>query len=65
MSADIATGAFAFRKGQKFAYLFDFGDDHRFEIEVVDFGEVEKGKKYPVLLDSKGDSPEQYPDWEE
>ena len=64
-TADIEAGAFAFRKGQKFAYLFDFGDDHRFEIEVIDFGEVEKGKKYPVLLDSKGDSPEQYPDWEE
>jgi hypothetical protein len=64
-TADIAVGAFALKKGQKFAYLFDFGDNHRFEIEVFDFGKVEKVKKYPVLLESKGKSPEQYPDWEE
>ncbi len=64
-TVDIAVGAFAFKKGQKFAYLFDFGDDHRFEIEVIDFGKVEKGKEYPILLESKGKSPEQYPDFED
>ena len=64
-TADVPTGAFAFKKGQKFAYLFDFGDCHRFEIEVIDFGTVQEGKKYPVLLESKGKSPEQYSDWDE
>ena len=59
-TADIKAGVFGFKKGQKFAYLFDFGDEHRFEIEVVNFGTVQKGKKYPVLLESKGKSPEQY-----
>ena len=63
-TADIKAGAFGFKKGQKFAYLFDFGDEHRFEIEVADFGIIQKGKKYPVLLESKGKSPEQYPEWE-
>ena len=58
-------GMFGFEKGQRFAYLFDFGDKHRFEIEVADFGTVEKGKIYPVLLESKGKVPEQYPDYDE
>ena len=61
-TADVELGIFGLKKGQKFAYLFDFGDEHRFEIEVVDFGIVQKGKKYPVLLESKGKSPEQYPE---
>lgn len=58
-------GIFGFTKGQKFAYLFDFGDGHRFEIEVVDFGQIDKSKKYPLLLESKGKSPEQYPNYDE
>lgn len=64
-TADIAVGAFALKEGQKFAYLFDFGDDHRFEIEVMGFGKVENSKKYPILLESKGRSPEQYPHFDE
>ena len=58
-------GMFGFSKGQKFAYLFDFGDNHRFEIEVVDFGTVDKSKDYPVVFESKGKAPEQYPDYDE
>ena len=57
-------GMFGFKKGQKFAYLFDFGDGHRFEVDVIDFGTVDKNKDYPIILDSKGKAPEQYPDYE-
>lgn len=63
-TANVKVGVFKFEKGQKFAYLFDFGDCHRFEIEVIDFGKVEKSKQYPFLVDSKGEAPEQYPDYE-
>lgn len=58
-------GIFGLKKGQKFVYLFDFGDDHEFEIEVEDFGTVEKGRRYPILIGSKGKAPEQYPDYED
>ncbi|MBU2637510.1 MAG: plasmid pRiA4b ORF-3 family protein [Nanoarchaeota archaeon] len=57
-------GIFGFAKDQKFAYLFDFGDGNRFEIEVADFGTLDANKEYPALIESKGKSPEQYPDWE-
>ena len=46
-------------------FLFDYGDDWRFEIEVRGFGERAKGAAYPRILAAKGPSPEQYPDWED
>jgi ABC-type cobalt transport system substrate-binding protein len=57
-------GIFGLKLGQKFAYLFDFGDCHEFEIEVIGFGDINKNKKYPLIIESKGKAPEQYPDYE-
>ncbi|HIH31587.1 TPA: plasmid pRiA4b ORF-3 family protein [Candidatus Woesearchaeota archaeon] len=53
-------GLFGFSRGQKFAYLFDFGDMHKFEIEVVGFDSIDKNKRYPSILGSHGDAPKQY-----
>lgn len=63
--ANVPIGIFGLKEGQKFAYLFDFGDCHKFEIEVVSYGIVEKGKQYPILLESKGKVLEQYPEYME
>ena len=63
-TADVKIGIFDLKQGQKFAYVFDFGDEHRFEIEAVDFGTVQKSRKYPVLIESKGKAPEQYQDYD-
>ena len=51
--------------GQKFRYIFDFGDSwwHEIKVEQTD-GEVEKGR-YPRIIEKHRDSPPQYPDWEE
>lgn len=48
------------KKNQKFLFVFDFGDDHQFGINTEGFGEVEKGKKYPHIIEQKGKSPKQY-----
>ncbi len=48
------------KKGQKFLFIFDFGDDQRFGIEVDGFGEVTRGKRYPLILEEKGKAPKQY-----
>lgn len=50
---------------QIFFYLFDFGDEwwHEITVEAVD-APVEKGK-YPRVVDTRGESPPQYPDEEE
>lgn len=50
-----------FKKEQKVLFVFDFGDDHQFGINIEGFGEAEKDKKYPCILEEKGKSPKQYP----
>lgn len=59
-SADTPIEALKLRKGRRFLYLFDFGDQHHFKIKVIGFGEVKKGEKYPKLVESTGKSPPQY-----
>jgi len=49
---------------QKFLYLFDYGDEWRFEVEFLKQGSSEKAA-YPHIIDSRGKAPEQYPDYEE
>ena len=50
---------------QLFFYLFDFGDEwwHEITVESID-APAEKGK-YPRIVDSRGESPPQYPDCED
>ncbi len=50
---------------QKMQFLFDYGDEWRFEIEMRGFGKAVKGATYPRILALKGASPQQYPDWED
>lgn len=49
------------KTSQKFLFVFDFGDDHQFGINVEGFGEIVKGKKYPIIIEEKGKAPKQYP----
>ena len=50
----------------KLYYLFDFGDSWLFQIKKSRKKKTEeKQKKYPVLIESTGVNPEQYPDCEE
>ena len=50
-------------KGQKFKYVFDFGDEWEFQCKVL--RELEEDTKTPLVIRSVGESPEQYPEWEE
>jgi hypothetical protein len=54
----------AFEKGKKLLYLFDYGDEWRFIVECKKIEETDGGQ-YPRLLESKGEAPEQYPDYDE
>lgn len=51
-------------KGQQFIYLFDFGYMWKFKIKVMDFIENEESSLSPQIIESKGDSPQQYPNWD-
>ncbi|MEK6747135.1 MAG: hypothetical protein AABY33_08925 [Pseudomonadota bacterium] len=54
-----------FEKDKTMMFLFDYGDDWIFHVRCLSVGSPEKGRKYPVIVESKGKAPEQYPDYEE
>ena len=52
--------------GLKLYYLFDFGDCWIFEIRKSRKKKVaDSKKKYPVVIESQGTNPEQYPEYED
>lgn len=54
------------RKGQNFLYLFDYGDEWQFNVRVHAINDnADANAQYPRLVESVGDAPEQYPDWDE
>jgi hypothetical protein len=51
-----------FATGKEMLFLFDYGDDWFFHLQCLDDDAPrEKGKRYPKVIDSKGEAPEQYP----
>ena len=48
--------------GAKMTFLFDYGDNWQFRIEVIGQNRKEPGVIYPRLLKTIGAAPEQYPD---
>ena len=50
---------------QDFMYLFDYGDEWRFKVRVHAINEgADPETEYPHLVESVGESPAQYPEWE-
>lgn len=49
----------------KMSFLFDFGDDWMFELELRSFQEQEKRIRYPRILKKNGESPKQYEDYDD
>lgn len=48
-----------------FGYAFDFGDDWQHQINVEAIEPAPATSKYPKVIKRLGDSPPQYPDWDE
>ncbi|MGB0387504.1 MAG: IS1096 element passenger TnpR family protein [Ardenticatenaceae bacterium] len=57
-------GELGIAKKHKFLYYFDYGDSHKFEIEVVDIRPQADDEQYPRLVESQGEAPKQYP-WQD
>src|SRR3989338_11143198 len=51
--------------GDKLLFLFDYGDNWLFTVELIGFGKKEAKTKYPRILKSAGKAPKQYPDYDE
>ena len=63
-SARTPIAELSLRKGAKLAYLFDYGDEWRLLLRVVDTWTA-GDDSYPMLVDAQGIPPPQYPDLDE
>ena len=50
-------------EGRKFLFIFDFGDDRRFQCKVLKVLDEETGK--PQVVRSKGEAPQQYGEYDD
>lgn len=53
------------KPGQKFLYLFDYGDNWEFDVKLLSINEDAPRDNYPKLVESEGRAPEQYPSYED
>lgn len=51
--------------GDKMLFLFDYGDEWRFTVELKEIRKTEEKESEPVILESTGKAPAQYPPCEE
>lgn len=64
-ASDFKLSDFNLHSNKRFYYTFDFGDSWKFIITVKSFEETGKSLDKPKLIGEKGESPEQYPSWDE
>lgn len=64
LSARVPIGELTLKKGSTLAYPFDFGDQWRLDLEVVDSWAADDGS-YPMLIEAEGMPPPQYPPLDE
>ena len=53
------------KPGQSLTYLFDFGDRWEFDVRWERIEPEGSEIKEPTIIESYGEAPEQYPDWDE
>jgi hypothetical protein len=53
------------RLKQRTLYLYDYGDEHRFDVQLVARGDEPPQGVYPRVLERHGQMPSQYPEWED
>lgn len=61
---EVTLGELKLKPGKKILYLFDYGDEWRFNVVLKKIDSSKKPLKAPIILESIGDAPEQYPDYE-
>jgi hypothetical protein len=54
-----------FSSGKKMLFYFDYGDGWQFVVECKEISDSKQKVKYPLVSESYGEAPEQYPAWDE
>lgn len=58
----VQMGQLELQEGQVFLYLFDYGDQHEFDVTVLQINPVAPKGEYPRVVSYQGVTPPQYPD---
>lgn len=61
----VQIGQLDLSEGQTFLYLFDYGDNHEFDVTVLKINQLAPKADYPRIVDFHGEAPPQYPDIDE
>jgi hypothetical protein len=64
-AAESTIGKLGLKAKEKLYYLFDFGDEWLHELTVLKIQSAAESEKYPKIVKKAGESPDQYPDYEE
>jgi hypothetical protein len=64
-SDSIEIGDLPLAIGSSMEYLFDFGDNWKFDVRLEEIHSEDTRQEYVEILDSFGTAPEQYPDYED
>ena len=51
--------------GKKMLFLFDYGDEWRFQVDLMSLGEKAPKTRYPKVVSSVGKAPPQYPSFDD
>jgi hypothetical protein len=65
VATEIQIGEIGLEQGQRFLYLFDYGDEWTFVVEVENIQELDSVPFKPYLMEGKGKAPAQYPEYYE
>jgi hypothetical protein len=63
-AAKVQIGSLNWRLKQRFLYLFDYGDEHHFEVQLLAINPAAAKGKYPRIVERHGENPSQY-EWNE
>jgi hypothetical protein len=64
-ASEVLIGETSLNPGASMRYLYDFGDNWEFDVKLERIDPADKKIKGPVLIESHGEAPDQYPDWDE
>ena len=52
------------RLKQRYLYLFDYGDERRFDVQLVSLNPTAPKGRYPRIVEEHGRAPQQYGGWD-
>lgn len=62
---DIRVGDLPIAVGTSMTYVFDFGDWWEFEVQLEEIQANDPRTDHAAIVESYGEAPEQYPNWDE